>query len=95
MIVGASSTSGRGALDGIDAVRTGADIVLETQTGRLTYTVTGVEDVAPNAVLLMPELIARVPGRLVIDCAHYNDARRIGLDRVLVARLTAASGLRP
>lgn len=95
VLVGASSTSGRGALDGIDDVRTGAQIVLETQNARLTYKITSATDVDADQVLTLPAVTEKHTDRLVIDCAHYDDAHRVGSDRVLVATLVKAESMRP
>jgi hypothetical protein len=95
VLVGASSTSGRGALDGIDAVKRGESIVLETQDAKLTYRVTSTEDVAASSVLSLPVVTAKRTDRLVIDCAHYDNSQRTGADRVLVAKLVKAQPLRP
>jgi len=95
VLVGASSTSGRGALDGIDSVERGDSIVLETQDARLTYRITSVRDVAASAVLSLPAVTARRTDRLVIDCAHYDSSQRTGDDRVLVATLVKAVPIRP
>lgn len=95
VLVGASSTSGRGALDGIDAIERGDAIVLETQNARLTYRVTSAQDVAPSSVLSLPAVTAKQTDRLVIDCAHYDNSQRTGDDRVLVAKLVKAQPQRP
>jgi len=95
VLVGASSTSGRGALDGIDSVNRGDSIVLETQDAKLTYRVTITKDVAASAVLSLPAVTARRTDRLVIDCAHYDSSQRTGEDRVLIATLVRAVPIRP
>lgn len=95
VVVGAASSSGDGVLDGIDDVRDGATIVLESQNALLTYRVTETRDVDAMKVLSLDAVTGKHPDRLVIDAAHYSGSERVGPDRVVVAELVKAEPLRP
>ena len=95
VLVGAANDRGTGALDDLAKVRTGETIALTTQTGTLTYRITGLQHAAPNAVLGLPQVRAHVAGRLVIDCANYVGLDRTSRDLVVVAQLVKGESLRP
>ncbi len=95
VIVGASNDHGTGVLDDLDQVRSGEQIVLTTRTGTLTYRITELIHANANRVLDLPQVSARVPGRLVIDQANYVNHNRSGQDLVVIATLVKAESLRP
>jgi hypothetical protein len=91
-VIGKSYTKGVSAFDTLPRIRAGAKIVIRTDSGDLTYTVTSVAT-EPSAGLARTQLFtAKVPGRLVVVGLGYDRSGSLtGKAVVVVAEISGAT----
>lgn len=92
VVVGEDRAGATTAFGGLGDLRVRDEVVLRTDTGLLTYTVTVKRTLPAAGILDAPLLAHRVPGRLVLVGARYDAAGgRAERDLVVSASLTAVA----
>ncbi|HET6152448.1 MAG TPA: hypothetical protein VFE15_05790 [Marmoricola sp.] len=91
VVVGKTFTEGQSAFDTLPQVKTGARIVIRTDSGDLTYTVRSTA-IRPAAGLASTVAFTRsTPGRLYVIGIEYDRSGRLtGKDFVVLAEITGA-----
>ncbi|MFL6060959.1 MAG: hypothetical protein ACJ72E_06995 [Marmoricola sp.] len=91
VVIGKSYTRGVSAFDTLPRIRTGARIVIRTDSGDLTYTVRSVTTQKAAGLARTPTLRAKAPGRLVVVGIGYDrSGHETGRATVVVAEVSAA-----
>lgn len=92
-LIGKVYRQGASAFDDLPSVKVGSEIVIRTDEGRLTFTVTASDDRPASGLIDTPDFTDKVPGRLVLVGILFDasDDERTGQYRVVVAQLSGAT----